>query len=646
MCGIAGLVKLDGSDSQIETSTLERLRDSLKHRGPDGDGIWTSPDRRVGLVHTRLSIIDLSPTGAQPMSTPDGNYTIVFNGEIYNYEEIRQRLAKQGVIFRGRSDTEVLLQLYVEMGSRCVDELYGMFAFAVWNARDGVLFCARDHLGEKPLYYVHTRDCFAFSSEVRALVRAGIVSGTPYDPGHRLPAEPGRHPADPSRTWKASASWVQDPGWNCAVDIPYLGKRRYWSIPFKSEADAVQDPGLATEMVHDALRTSVRRRLRADVPVGAFLSSGIDSSLLVALMKEQGSGDLRTFTVTLPGQRGDEADLARDTARRLGTNHHEIPLNLGSETKWLDEAIDDMDVPSVDGPNTWLVSRAVRATGAKVACSGLGGDELFYGYPTFTLIPRLARLHLDRILRFAPSPFKRSLRLGIPPWPRWSRIAEAILAGASVAALWYGKRSLMSDREVRELLIESANDAGSCRHLRRVESLGCPDDIAIQRQVSFFELSVYMHDQLLRDTDQMSMAHGLEVRVPLIGRQVVETVAGLGHGALSGNQPKALLRRILARYLPIEPFSKPKRGFTMNWEEILASKAGETISKRIMHCSARTASNRSGSNSMSARQGSGHPSQSWRAKPVPEYWLPDPPKEDPQCSHRLQSCTRPPRLRR
>jgi len=574
MCGIAGLVRLDGSDSQIESSTLERLRDSLKHRGPDGDGIWTSSDRRVGLVHTRLSIIDLSPTGAQPMTTPDGNYTIVFNGEIYNYEEIRQRLANQGVTFRGRSDTEVLLQLYVELGSKCVDELYGMFAFAVWNARDRVLFCARDHLGEKPLYYVHNRDCFAFSSEVRPLVHAGIVSGTPDIQGIGYLLSQGAIP--PPYTHVEGVSFLDPGSWlELRLDIPYLGKRRYWSIPFKSEADAVQDPGLATEMVHDALRTSVLRRLRADVPVGAFLSGGIDSSLLVALMKEQGSGDLRTFTVTLPGQKGDEADLARDTARRLGTNHHEIPLNLGSETSWLDEAIDDMDVPSVDGPNTWLVSRAVRATGAKVACSGLGGDELFYGYPSFTLIPRLARLHLNRILRFAPSPFKRSLRLKIPPWPRWSRIAEAILAGASVAALWYAKRSLMSDREVHELLIESANDAGSCRHLRRVESLGCPGDIAIQRQVSFFELSVYMHDQLLRDTDQMSMAHGLEVRVPLIGRQVVETVAGLGHGALSGSQPKALLRRILARYLPIEPFSRFKRGFTLNWEAILASKAVE-----------------------------------------------------------------------
>ena len=580
MCGIAGLVKLDGSGSQIETSTLERLRDSLKHRGPDGDGIWTSPDRRVGLVHTRLSIIDLSPTGAQPMSTPDGIYTIVFNGEIYNYEEIRQRLAKQGVAFRGRSDTEVLLQLYVELGSRCVDELYGMFAFAVWNARDRVLFCARDHLGEKPLYYVHTPDRFAFSSEVRALVRAGIVSGSPDIQGIGYLLSQGSIP--PPYTHVEGVSFLDPGSWlELRLDIPYLGKRRYWSIPFKSEADAVQDPGLAAEMVHDALRTSVLRRLRADVPVGAFLSSGIDSSLVVALMKEQGSGDLRTFTVTLPGQQGDEADLARDTARRLGTNHHEIPLNLGSETHWLDQAIAAMDVPSVDGPNTWLVSRAVRATGAKVACSGLGGDELFYGYPTFTLIPRLARLHLDRILRFAPSPLKRSLRLGIPPWPRWSRIAEAILAGASVAALWYAKRSLMSDREVRELLVQSASDARCWPHLRRLESLGCPDDIAIQRQVSFFELSVYMHDQLLRDTDQMSMAHGLEVRVPLIGRQVVETVAGLGHGALSGNQPKALLRRILAGYLPIEPFSKPKRGFTMNWENILASKSREMSSNGL-----------------------------------------------------------------
>lgn len=601
MCGIAGVVRLDDSPASIDRVALASLVRSLKHRGPDSDGIWTSQDQRVGLVHTRLSIVDLSPTGAQPMSTPDGTFTIVFNGEIYNYKELRERLAKNGVAFRGQSDTEVLLHLYVALGSRCVDELDGMFAFAIWNARDKELFCARDHLGEKPLYYARTRHCFAFSSEVRALVQAGIVAGSPDLRGIGFLLSQGSIP--PPYTHIEQISLLDPGSWlSLRAGSNSLEKRRYWSIPFRSESEAIQDPRLATEMAHEVLRRSVRRRLRADVPVGAFLSSGIDSSLVVALMRDQGASDLRTFTVTLPGQRGDETEVARDTARRLGTDHYEIPLHLGSDTGWLDQAIADMDVPSVDGPNTWLVSRAVREAGAKVACSGLGGDELFYGYPTFSLIPRLARWRLDAVPGYLPLPIKLSLLRSVPPVPRWSRFAEAILASGSIAALWYAKRSLMSDCEIRELLVEGASCFRTWEHLRRVEALACPPGLASEREVSFLELSVYMHDQLLRDTDQMSMAHALEVRVPLIGREVVETVASFGHGALAGEQPKSVLRSILRGYLPDARFGGPKRGFTLNWQELLLpsmSKPPESSSglfrkNRVHHIWKRFFSHRSG----------------------------------------------------
>jgi asparagine synthase (glutamine-hydrolysing) len=569
MCGIAGIVQL-ADCKDVDLSALQRMRDALRHRGPDDDGIWTSPNRRTGFAHTRLSIVDLTPTGAQPMSTPDGLFTIVFNGEIYNHEELRQRLANTGAAFRGRSDTEVLLRLYVELGSRCLDELDGMFAFAVWNEKERTLFCARDHLGEKPLYFAHTRECFAFASEVRALVKAGVVHGSPDLRGIGYLLSQGSIP--PPYTHVEGINFLE-PGsrLELRVETGVLEKRRYWFIPMAPEMEAIQDARLGTEIVHEALRQSVRSRLRADVPVGAFLSGGIDSSLVVALMREQGANDLRTFTVSLPGQKGDETHAARTTARLLGTDHHEIRLHFGTETEWLDQAIGDMDVPSVDGPNTWLVSRAVRATGAKVACSGLGGDELFYGYLTFTLIPRLARLHLEELLPHIPSTVRLRLARLLPPVPRWSRLAEALLAGGSIAALWYAKRSLMSDREVGELLIESARSMHMHEHTRRIENLACPEGLALQRQVSFYELSVYMHDQLLRDTDQMSMAHALEVRVPLIGKRVVETVAGLGHGALGGDQSKALLRRILAEYLPEDSFRGAKQGFALNWDALLVA---------------------------------------------------------------------------
>jgi asparagine synthase (glutamine-hydrolysing) len=569
MCGIAGIVQL-GSSTNVDPSALEKMGDALRHRGPDADGIWTSLDRRVGFVHTRLSIVDLTSTGAQPMSTTDGIYTIVFNGEIYNHEELRRGLAHSGVIFRGRSDTEVLLNLYARLGSQCLGELEGMFAFAVWNQREQTLFCARDHLGEKPLYYVHNRDCFAFSSEVRALVKSRVVQGSPDLRGIGYLLSQGSIP--PPYTHVEDVHFLE-PATKLELQVATgnLEKRRYWFIPMAPEAQAIQDPHLGTEIVHEALRQSVRLQLRADVPVGAFLSGGIDSSLVVALMKEQGARDLRTFTVSLPDQSCDEAALARNTANLLGTQHHEILLHPDSEAGWLDQAIGDMDVPSVDGPNTWLVSRAARATGIKVACSGLGGDELFYGYPTFKSIPRLARLRANRLLPRLPMSLRLRLKNLIPPVPRWSRLAEALLAGGSIAALWYAYRSLMSDREVGDLLIESTRAMRPWEHLRRIEALGCPEGLSIERQVSFYEISVYMHDQLLRDTDQMSMAHALEVRVPLIGRKVVEAVASLGHEALVGNLPKMVLRRVLARYLPSDQFQRPKQTFLLNWDRLLSN---------------------------------------------------------------------------
>jgi len=574
MCGIAGIVQL-ADPSDVDPSRLHKMRDALKHRGPDADGVWFSPNRRVGFAHTRLSIVDLTPTGAQPMSTPDGLYTIAFNGEIYNHEELRQRLVASGVAFRGRSDTEVLLHLFVELGSRCLDELYGMFAFAVWNEKEQTLFCARDHLGEKPLYYVHNRGCFAFSSEVRALVKSGVVQGS-YDlQGIGYLLSQGSIP--PPYTHVEDVHFLEPATkLELHVETGNLDKRRYWSIPMAQEAQAVQDPQLGTEIVHEALRQSVRLQLRADVPVGAFLSGGIDSSLVVALMKEQGASDLRTFTVSLPDQPGDEAALARNTAKLLGTDHHEIPLHPDSEAGWLEQAMNDMDVPSVDGPNTWLVSRATRAAGIKVSCSGLGGDELFYGYPSFTLIPRFARLRLNSVLPHLPLSIRLRLERLVPPVPRWSRLAEALLAGGSIAALWYAKRSLMSDREIADLLVESVAGSRPWPHLRRIEDLACPKGLSIERQVSFYEISVYMHDQLLRDTDQMSMAHALEVRVPLIGRGVVEAVASLGNAALAGNPPKAMLRRILARYLPSDQFRRPKQGFTLNWDRLLNSQSNQS----------------------------------------------------------------------
>lgn len=545
------------------------LQESLRHRGPDGSGTWLSADGKCGLAHTRLAIVDLSPTGAQPMSSPDGRFHITFNGEIYNHEELRAGLEARGCRFRGRSDTEVLLHLFAERGERCLQDLDGMFAFAVYDALEHSLFVARDPMGEKPVYLVKKPGLFAFASEARALVRAGIVSGEPDLRGVGLLLRQGSIP--PPFTHLAGVEFMPPGCWlrvgpGHGMPVP----TRYFRIPFVVEENAIDDHAAALERVHAALRGSVKRRLRADVPVGAFLSGGIDSALMVALMVETGATNLETFTVTLPGRPDDESAIADSVARHLGVRHTEIPVELDAHHDWLDEALDAMDVPSVDGPNTWLVSRAVSQAGLKVACSGLGGDELFFGYPSFEVVPRVTRwTKLLTPLQLARHPLNQiAQRLPCPP--RIGRAVDAALSGASLAAVYFAKRGLFSAREVRELLTESAA-AVACGvdAIERVEQLGCSRKIGPQRRVSFYELAVYMHDQLLRDTDCMSMAHALEVRVPLIGAEVVSAVGGLAVSVLTGPPSKRLLREIAARYLPPVVVGMPKHGFALDWVDIL-----------------------------------------------------------------------------
>jgi asparagine synthase (glutamine-hydrolysing) len=570
VCGIAGLFVRGSGGDPVDAAQLDQLRRALLHRGPDASDVWISDDRRCGLAHTRLAIVDLSPTGAQPMSTPDGRYVVTFNGEIYNHEDLRRELESRGHVFRGRSDTEVLLRLYVEQGAKCLDRLDGQFAFAVYDRDRHTLFCARDPLGEKPLYLVRRRGLVAFASEVRALLSAGVATASPDLRGIGLFLRQGSIP--PPYTHLEDVEFLP-PGSYLEADDRTEVVKRYYEVPFVPEDRAVVDRRAALEGVRAVLEKSVARRLRADVPVATFLSGGLDSSLVAALMVKTGAADLRTFTVTLPGRSNDEAGAAKAVAAHLGTVHQEIPLELDDRHGWLDEAIDAMDVPSIDGPNTWLVSRAVRQAGLKVACSGLGGDELFFGYPSFRFVARaeslLKPLHSLERLRGAT----RKMMAMVPGPPRVSRAIDALFAGGGVAALWFAKRGLYSEHELRQLLEEALySRAAEVDPIERIEKLGRLKGLGTKRQVSFYELSVYMHDQLLRDTDAMSMAHALEVRVPLIGREVVEVVAKLGTPVLDGPLPKQLLRDIAAPLLPSELLSLPKRGFTLDWLDILGKR--------------------------------------------------------------------------
>ena len=339
MCGIGGIIYSEQTGSVVEDWRARRMLAALRHRGPDGQGIWTTIDNKAVFVHTRLAVVDLADTGAQPMSSPDGRYHIVFNGEIYNHLELRKDLESKGEVFRGTSDTEVLLRLFALQGDSCLKALDGMFAFAVYDGKEKTLFCARDPLGEKPLYVVSTATLFAFASEVRTLVASGVVEGRPDWKGIGLYL---RHGSIPPPYTHVEGVQMMPAGSFARVrpgSIDYHVKR-FWQLQFTPEKESIKSVPEAEEEVATALRLSVRRRLRADVPVGAFLSGGIDSSIVAALMVNEGAQNLQTFTVTLPGQRGDESAKARLIAQHLGTQHTEIPLHLGGSTDWLHEAID------------------------------------------------------------------------------------------------------------------------------------------------------------------------------------------------------------------------------------------------------------------------------------------------------------------
>src|ERR1700733_6454429 len=374
MCGIAGIWAYHYAANGVERSELLAMRDHMVRRGPDGSGIWVADDERIGLAHRRLAIIDLSDNGLQPMHTEDGRYVVTFNGEIYNYKALRRALIAKGYRFRTESDTEVLLHLYAERGAEMVHELRGMFAFALWDARERVMILARDPYGIKPLYYSDDGWTCRFASQVKALLAGGAISTEP-DPAGQVGFYLFGSVPEPFTTLRAIRSVPS--GTTVFIDRkgPAL-PRRYHSIgSVYRDAEGQAPPAHDVhEAMREALLNSVRSHLVADVPVGAFLSSGIDSGALVGLMRDAGAGEIKTVTVGLDEFRGslqDETPIAAEVARQYDTKHTTRIVTRAEFDADLPYIMDAMDQPSIDGINTWFVAKAARESGLKVAVSGL-----------------------------------------------------------------------------------------------------------------------------------------------------------------------------------------------------------------------------------------------------------------------------------
>ncbi|MFO0760138.1 MAG: asparagine synthase (glutamine-hydrolyzing) [Byssovorax sp.] len=575
MCGIYGYV---GPDAALATpDALEKAIAALWHRGPDdrgtfhalsaGRGPSASGALVVGLAHTRLSIIDLSAAGHQPMTTEDGRYTIVYNGEIYNHAAIRGELSSLGCRFHSSSDTEVLLQAYARWGKGCLARLRGMFAFAVWDAVEQRLFLARDRLGIKPLYYVARGRGLAFASEIRALLAVGAAE-------RKLsPAAVGSYFAFGA---VSGPSTILDgvhglpPGHTLELDA--AGKvtiERYWQLPLEPSPRAT----FADEVrqIQPILQESVRLRLIADVPVGIFLSGGIDSSVLAALASQPGGAPVHTFTVTFDEARFSEAPFAAEVARLYRCHHQQVHLSASRAASEIGEAVAALDQPSSDGVNTYFVSKAAREAGLSVALSGLGGDELFAGYGFFRQFGRSLDLlrktrSISGLLRAGLGRFSSS-----PSAPTTLRKLSALLLSSGRADQVYAVfRAMFTDEERGKLLDpDFLAQAGSVPvnvpdHLIDLVERGTIDPI---NALSALELGNYIRNTLLRDCDVMSMAHALEVRVPLLDHVLVEKVLRVpGPLKLSASGNKPLLTAAVPG-LPRSAIDRSKMGFTLPFDD-------------------------------------------------------------------------------
>jgi asparagine synthase (glutamine-hydrolysing) len=574
---------------------------SMCHRGPDEDGFFANDPRAPGLAlgMRRLSIIDLGG-GHQPVWNETQDVCVVFNGELYNYRQLRQRLSLAGHRFTTQSDTEILVHGWEEWGEDLLHELRGMFAFALLDLRKHyatvpVLLLARDPLGIKPLYYAQTAAGFAFASELRALISSKLVAqnisldaltcyllfGSVSEPVTLL-----------------DGVFSVPPGHRLLLHVPdrrRSPRARPWWDPLRSAAaqdiNRPRDFASAAGRLRTLLDDAVRAHLIADVPVGLFLSSGLDSSAIAALAARAQNG-IQSFTLSFPDTPYDEAPLAAVVAKHAGTKHTEIALRGHDMLVRLEEALGALDQPTMDGINTYFVSWAARQVGLKVALSGLGGDELFAGYRTFADTPRLARLELAS--RFVPGPFRRlsapliSKLLGKRGTADAARKAnDAWLMPDALPHPYFFTRLLFPPSELGRLTNPRFRNSSIAADGVTLEPtwLGWLERGADQAQsmepiagISWLEMRTYMVSTLLRDTDSVSMARSLEVRVPFLDTPLVEFVSALPDLArVRPGRSKALLLAALDGILPAEILNQKKRTFTLPWEEWLRKSLRERI---------------------------------------------------------------------
>lgn len=584
MCGINGILAFHHCADAPITGELVTTRDYMASRGPDGAGAWWSADRRIGLGHRRLAILDTSTRADQPMTSDDGRYVVVFNGEIYNYPALRRELETEGARFRTTSDTEALLHLFARYGEEMLRRLRGMFAFAIWDCRDRRLFLARDPYGIKPLYTASDGWTFRFASQVKALLAGGRVSRDPEPAGivgfHLWGSVP-----DPFTLYRdiralpaGHFQWVDAAG----PDVP----KAFDSIAahFAEGSRSPAPQRAAQSEIRECARESVAAHLLSDVEVGIFLSAGVDSGAILGLMRDAGHQRIKAITLAFDEFRGsaeDEAPLAGEIARQYGAEHVVSRVRRADYEKSLPLILDAMDQPSIDGVNTWFVAKAAREAGLKVALSGLGGDELLGGYPSFRDIPRwVSSLRWSRAI------------------PGIGIAARALLAAAGVGArapkalglLEYGgtypgayllRRGLFLPFELQTVLNPEIMAAGLDRlnPLARIRASMTPAPGAPSARVAALESANYMRHQLLRDADWAGMAHGVEIRTPLVDIELLRRLSRVTP-RISAGAGKHALASAPSAPLPSTIVDRAKTGFGVPTGQWAARSNAHTVERK------------------------------------------------------------------
>ncbi len=568
MCGINVIYGV--TDEFRSRDLMSHMNKCVEHRGPDDAGIFFEPG--IVLGHRRLSIIDLSSGARQPMTSADGRFVLSYNGEIYNFQELKKLVPNYE--FRTSSDSEVILALWEKFGKQCIEKLDGMFAIAIWDREEKKLILTRDRFGKKPIYYTRVGDNYLFSSEIRALISTGLFepklsrSGlsnyllyqTVFTENTIL---------ENVQMMPAASIWE--------LDKEGIKKDIYWSTDRAEKKYKLMGPyARVKEEVNDLFFKAVEKRMVADVPLGAFLSGGIDSSCIVAAMSKIARNRVKTFTVNFDEAEFSEAGYARLVAEKFKTDHHEINLRSEDFLAEVTNALDAMDHPSCDGVNSYVVSKYTRNAGITVALSGVGSDELFGGYPVFRY---LNNIYKRKIIQRSPQNV-RKLFLGsvsrlLPKGQAEKMEAIGNSNSMEIEALYPIFREVMSRKDLKA----SGNEGGDFMQ----KKFSPVDGNKVITAVSKYEIEYYLQNVLLRDTDQMSMAVSLEVRAPFLDTQLAEYVLSLPDSFKPIKPQKKLLIDCMGDLLPREVWDRKKMGFVFPWKYWVNNELKEFCAEHIQY---------------------------------------------------------------